>query len=237
MKTKLKPYRGKLSAEQIVDGMNTAVRNARRLAEDAKTMLDLKRYPTAVSLAILSIEESGKVPILRNMAVTPDKKAVRFCWNRYKDHQSKNRDWPIPTLTGEDQSVILEKMRLVTDPESELPVFLDDLKKISLYTDCLDNVHWSEPEKKISEESALEFVNIADRFANLDVPTLKEVELFIEHLKPVIGSSSGNTKEDLHKALYNWRKSLIREGLRKEDDTLMEAFYREYNRGLHKEDT
>ena len=49
MKTQVKPYRGTLSAQQIVDGMNAAIRNARRLAYDAKTMLERSRYPTAVA--------------------------------------------------------------------------------------------------------------------------------------------------------------------------------------------
>ena len=77
MKTKLQPYRGKLSLGQIVAGMNAAIRNARRLADDAKTLLDLSRYPTAASLAILSIEESGKVSVLRLMAIAPDEQAIR----------------------------------------------------------------------------------------------------------------------------------------------------------------
>ena len=64
-KQKLSQYRGKLSPAQIADGMNAAIRNARRLSDDARTLFDLERYPTAASIAVLSIEESGKVSILR----------------------------------------------------------------------------------------------------------------------------------------------------------------------------
>ena len=67
----LPQYKGKLDPEQIAQGMNAARRNAQRLADDAKLLLSAKRYPTAASLAILSIEESGKVSILRGIAFIP----------------------------------------------------------------------------------------------------------------------------------------------------------------------
>jgi AbiV family abortive infection protein len=56
-------YRGQLSASQVAEGMNAATRNARRLADDAKIMVDAERYPTAAALAALSIEERGKLAI------------------------------------------------------------------------------------------------------------------------------------------------------------------------------
>jgi len=51
--------------------MNAATRNARRLAADARLLLDAGRLPTAAALATLSIEETGKVSILREIAVVP----------------------------------------------------------------------------------------------------------------------------------------------------------------------
>ena len=42
-KQKLSQYRGKLSPAQIDDGMNAAIRNARRLSDDARTLFDLER--------------------------------------------------------------------------------------------------------------------------------------------------------------------------------------------------
>ncbi len=54
-------YKGRLSAGQIAAGMNAARKNAKRLLEDAKLLLEAKRFPTACSLAILSIEEFPQV--------------------------------------------------------------------------------------------------------------------------------------------------------------------------------
>ena len=42
-KGKLSQYGGRLTPAQIADGMNAAIRNARRLANDARTLLDLER--------------------------------------------------------------------------------------------------------------------------------------------------------------------------------------------------
>ena len=56
-KKKLDQYRGQLSASQAAEGINSAIHNAKRLADDAEFLLKNGRYPSAVSLAILSIEE------------------------------------------------------------------------------------------------------------------------------------------------------------------------------------
>ena len=63
-KGNLSQYRGKLTPAQIAEGMNAAICNARRLEGDAQVLFDLERYPTAASIAVLSIEESRKVSIL-----------------------------------------------------------------------------------------------------------------------------------------------------------------------------
>jgi AbiV family abortive infection protein len=64
----LTPYQGKLSPAQAAEGINMSIRNARRLALDAGLMLDLQSFATAASLAVLAIEEIGKVCILPLLA-------------------------------------------------------------------------------------------------------------------------------------------------------------------------
>lgn len=66
----LPQYKSKLSAAEIAAGINAASTNANRLADDAELLLENDRYPSALSLAILSIEESGKVSILRTLALS-----------------------------------------------------------------------------------------------------------------------------------------------------------------------
>jgi hypothetical protein len=67
VKKKLDSYKGKLSADQVAAGINAATKNAKRLSEDAALLFEAGRFPSAVSLAILSIEESGKASILRSL--------------------------------------------------------------------------------------------------------------------------------------------------------------------------
>ena len=61
----LAEYSGKLSPKQIADGMNAANANAKRLMNDAKILLEKGSIPSAAALAILSIEETGKLSLLR----------------------------------------------------------------------------------------------------------------------------------------------------------------------------
>ena len=86
-------YRGALSAAQIADGMNAARRNALRLAADARLLLDADRLPTAAAMAALSIEESGKVSIIRQFSTATGPDAIKQVWKQYNDHRSKNGAW------------------------------------------------------------------------------------------------------------------------------------------------
>ena len=69
MKKKLDAFRGLLEPAQVAEGINVANANAVRLAEDATTLLAAGSYSTAASIAILAIEEAGKVSILRSLAL------------------------------------------------------------------------------------------------------------------------------------------------------------------------
>ena len=145
-KDKLSQYRGRLTPTQIDNGMNAAIRNARRLADDARALFDLERYPTAASIAVLSIEESGKVSILRHFAMARDLPSCRRIWRDYRNHRSKNVAWILPDLVAAGARD-LESLRLATQPDAEHTALLNNVKQIGLYSDCLGNAHWSEPEK------------------------------------------------------------------------------------------
>jgi AbiV family abortive infection protein len=94
-KTTLNHYKDALSASQIAEGMNAAARNAKRLAEDAELLMENRRYPSATSLAILSIEESRKLSILRELSLARDGKELKETWKRYRSHTKKNVAWII----------------------------------------------------------------------------------------------------------------------------------------------
>jgi len=78
-------YRGKLTPAQVAEGMNAAATNAARLLDDAKLLFEAKRFPTALSLAILSIEESGKLAVLRGIATAKSSQVLLDNWSNYRD--------------------------------------------------------------------------------------------------------------------------------------------------------
>ncbi len=141
---RLDSYKGRLDHKQIADGINAARRNALRLAEDARTLLDANRYATAASLAILSIEESGKESILRRLALATSDEEVLRLWKDYRSHTKKNILWLVPQLIV-DGARHLDDFRPIFESEAEHPYILDQVKQISFYTDCLGKANWSEP--------------------------------------------------------------------------------------------
>ena len=214
----LPQYKGKLDPEQIAQGMNAARRNAQRLADDAKLLLSAKRYPTAASLAILSIEESGKVSILRGIAFIPCE-SVQSEWKEYRSHRSKNKAWILPDLVA-NGARNLESLRLATDPSSRHTALLDKVKQLGFYTDCLGNVNWSEPDKVIEEKLAKKLVSIADLFAKSNAVTIKEIELWQEFMKPVYGAPL----EQMKAALLQWYAAMEENGLWENNGISVNAF-------------
>ena len=216
---KLSQYNGRLDAGQIAQGMNAARRNARRLAEDAKLLLEAARYPTASALAILSIEESGKDSILRQIAGSPSENVLRDAWKNYRSHRHKNAMWILPDLIQQGAKD-LTSLQPATDPSADHTAILDQVKQISFYTDCLGNAHWSEPEDVIDEKLAEALVSIATLFTERGTVTAKEVELWIEHMRPVYGASL----EDMKTALLAWYSALRENGLWEEGEISAQTF-------------
>lgn len=69
MSKNLKQWKNTLNESEIVDGMNFAQQNANRLLSDAEKLFEFESYPSAYSIAVLAIEEAGKITILRKLAV------------------------------------------------------------------------------------------------------------------------------------------------------------------------
>jgi len=201
--------------------MNAAARNARRLADDAKLLLDAGRYPTAASIAALSIEESGKVSVLRGLALAPHKEARRSAWKDYRSHRSKNVAWILPDLAAKGAKD-LEALRLAADPTAEHTAILDQVKQIGFYTDCLGDARWSEPDKAIDENLARALVGIADLFAKNKTVTAKEIELWVEHMRPTYDAPLQWMKT----ALLNWYAAMREHGLWEDGEIPVESFVR-----------
>jgi AbiV family abortive infection protein len=205
---KLDAYRGKLSPGEIAEGMNAARENASRLAEDAKLLLEQSRYPSAVSLAILSIEEAGKVTVLRELSIARTEKERLASWRAYRSHTKKNTAWILPQLVASGART-LDELQPIFEESSDHPYVLDQLKQIGIYTDCLGKRHWSIPEEVIDEELARIIVGTAKLLSSDRRFSAREVELWIEHIGPVWKGDCNWMKQ----ALVNWASAMHEEGL------------------------
>jgi AbiV family abortive infection protein len=216
---RLPQYKGVLTSKQIAEGMNAATHNATRLAEDADIMLNLDRFPSAVALAILAIEESGKLTILREMALVRNGDAVAETWRAYRQHTSKNQMWILidSALKGSSK---LQDFGHLFDPDSDHPQILDQLKQVSFYTDCLNGRHWSIPEDVIDADLAKMLVAVAKTLSQNHVITVEEVDLWIQHMQPVYKT----TTQAMERALVAWDKEMRARGLLSDGSTTMEEF-------------
>lgn len=219
MTKRLDQYKGRLTPQQVADGINVARQNASRLAADARLLLDAGRLPSAAALAALSIEESGKVSILRALVLARSDKEVRKEWSAYRRHTKKNIQWLLPSLIA-DGARSLEDFRPLFDPGAEHPYLLDQVKQIALYTDCLGEAHWSVPEEVIDEPLAHMLVSVAELFARGRQVTPEEIELWKKHVGPVWKASV----DCMRRAVLNWHTEMIDHGLISAEDGDMEKF-------------
>ena len=218
-KHRLEQYKAKLSPAEIAAGMNAAAANARRLWEDANLLLAQSRFPSALSLAALSIEESGKLSILRSLALARDQKELAETWREYRRHTRKNTMWPL-LQTFFRGARRLGDFRPLVEDGAEHPYLLDNLKQLGFYTDCLAKRHWSLPEDVIGEDLATGIVRIAELLIPKREVTQREIELWIQHLRPVWKGPM----EGMEAAVSTWHRRMCEEGLTLDDPDAMEKF-------------
>lgn len=219
MATKLDQYRGTLTAEQIAAGINCANRNAMRLLEDAKLLLANGRFPSACSLAALSIEESGKASILRRIACAANENEARKLWREYRSHTAKNVLWLLPQLVSRGARQLQNFADLFSE-ESDHPHVLDQVKQISFYTDCLGSAHWSEPSDVIDEKLAQTLVATAALMARDKEITAAEIDLWVK----VVGPHLNGTRADAEAALQEWFAQTQYLGLAPAGENAMKTF-------------
>jgi AbiV family abortive infection protein len=218
---KLDAYRGPLSPAQIAEGMNAAVRNARRLLDDAKLLIENKRFPTATAIAILAIEEDGKTSLLRYLALSTSDDDVADAWKSYRSHTKKNFAWILPQLAKQGARKLEDLLPLV-NKDSDHPFILDQVKQLGFYTDCLGKAHWSIPADVIDESLAKAIVSTAELLVNARSKEYgaKEIELWIEHVGPVWKKGMPWMK----KAIVNWYAAMQAHGLEPEGENEMAGF-------------
>ena len=201
MNSHLKSYCGELSPAEIADGIAAAQANARRLIGDAKLLADAGRFPSAAALAILAIEERGKVIKLKET------------WRDYRSHRAKNAGWAMPLLLPAGARTMKDFAPMV-DKKADHASMLDALKQVAFYTDCLGEKHWSKPEEVIEPDLAKVLIEIAERMWGDSTVTAREMELWHEIVAPHYA------KREMPDAVIRCEEALKKEGLK---DTSIEG--------------
>ena len=183
-------YEGALTPAEAVEGMAAAMRNCRRLAADASILLAAGSWPTATSLAILAVEEAGKVVVLRRLSTTTNCAELKVGWKGYNWHQHKIGG-SLGLNTAHGPMTDLAVLQTAMDERTASAVRVDQLKQSGFYSDCLpdaqDRPGWKEPSSCINEEVARLWVKAANEQAAKPDVMLREIELLVEHSGPVTG--------------------------------------------------
>jgi AbiV family abortive infection protein len=167
----------------------------------------------------LSIEESGKLPILREVACMKDKKGpLKDAWQRYSDHRQKNAAWLAIQLMMSGAKT-LGDIQQTFDPQSMHSDILNIMKQLGFYTDCYGEAEWAEPEGVVDEKMATTMLATAKLLLPKHEATEYEMKLWVEH----IGEHWG--EPDMAERAMKFEELLFKEGLRKVPIEDIRAFY------------
>lgn len=176
------------------------------------------RFQSAGVLAILAIEEQGKLSILDRMAYAKDAE-ITSLWAEYRSHTKKNFRWLLPAVADSGPRT-LEEFASIAHPNSPFPGFLDEIKQMGLYADCLEGGEWSKPEDHISEEFARWLIDTASRLIGSKRNPFKaeDIALRAKHFSPILDASP----EEKKRALAAYLKEARGKGFTVIDDKTIE---------------
>ena len=133
--------------------MFVAMRTAQTLFDDAKILFGARRWPRAAALAVLALEEVGKIQLLMDIEKAgDDRPALKKAWKAYRSHPVKSSKLILPGDVQEESERLETQLGYGRN--------LDQLKQLGFYSNLLEDGSWTVPELVITEEiarSVLEF--------------------------------------------------------------------------------
>lgn len=139
-------YEGRLTQEQVAEGVRLAQENAARLLNATRLLLHSGYPPIAMALSVLAIEEHGKIAILQDIGNTTNADEIKDLWFQYHNHISKTTAFTecfakMKGIVGE------QEISEFCENNSDVLPLVDLMKQVGLYTDCSHNCHWHDPKK------------------------------------------------------------------------------------------
>ncbi|MGI8391963.1 AbiV family abortive infection protein [Brucella anthropi] len=218
MSSTLTQYKGPLTPAQATEGIALARANAARLIADAELLTKNGRHASASALAILAIEELGKVQAIKIIMLQSGAAELKEAWREYRNHRAKNVQWILPKLAGKGART-LAHVRAAADSAGEHTAMLDSVKQLSFYTDCYGEAgRWSEPSDAVDPKFAVSILATARMLNRQKVTTERELELWATIVGPHYD------KPTMIDALLEFQKQVFLEGLSPTSAEEMEAF-------------
>jgi AbiV family abortive infection protein len=136
-----RPRSGRLSREEGLAAARAAAAAARGLYEDAVLLYVNGRRARAAALAILALEEVGKLWVLDTIVDAPDEASLRQAWAEYRAHRPKVAK-NLRAGPGLDEEQVQDSVGREADT----------LKQLALYSNHLDGGDWVWPESIVKDE-------------------------------------------------------------------------------------
>lgn len=139
-----------LTDREYRDALRAAVMAARELYADALLLVKHRRYARAAAIAVLAIEEVGKVKVLHRIFHAEHDGARKIAWNEYRRHRAKAAE-----MITAGPGLVDKDVRSVFSHQA------DALKQLGLYSNLLKSGDWVHPAEAVNETGALLAVQLA----------------------------------------------------------------------------
>jgi AbiV family abortive infection protein len=196
-----RPFTGQLSAASAIKGAQLLQENAARLTEDAKILLQAKRYPSAAMMAVMALDELSRIfhPLIFAALHMP--KQLAQGWKQFR---CERQGFPWSIFQRRIDWLVAGAMS-----DEELNDMLSFIRALGGGADYIAPGLWIDPKELISAELAASIVGTAELFCKNAVET-KSMEIWME----AVGSLPRNATIEF--ALKKYQAMLESEGLAEE---------------------
>lgn len=199
------PFTGRLSPGSAIKGVQLLQENAARLTEDAKILLQAKRYPSAAMMAVMALDELSRFFHPLMFAALHTQKQLTEGWKQFRSNRSnfpwsifqRRIDWLVPGAMS----------------DQELNDMLSFIRALGSGADYIAPGLWLDPKELISAELAASIVGTAELFCKNTVKP-RSMEIWME----AVGSLPRNATIEF--ALKKYQAMLESEGLAEESHAI-----------------
>lgn len=217
-------YKGPLDTESAVKGMQTAAIAAHDLHAAAKLLLGNGCFAQSSVLALLAIEETEKIYIIREIFLARPPAEVAKRWREYRAHKAKLTAFMGAELTFlAHQKAGRVDRKTVQSLQKDIQQgrkVLDFTKQTLLYSDCLEQVKegkrtgpkWSLPRARASREQATKLLEKADYAIGGSVRQIEspeELEIWKKYTPELNSNNPGRVKSALARMSEEFKKRNI----------------------------